>query len=560
MRLPQRALRAVALLAGLAVLTAVFTFPLVARGAAAGPVNTGDGQWSLWNTSWVARALFTDPLRLFDANIFAPHPATLAYSEANLAGGLLAAPGWWLTRSAYAAYATAVFLAFLLAAAAAFVLARRLTGSVPAALLAALAFGFAPAAIVRLAHVQLMMTFGVPLSLIALHAFVETRSAARGAALSAALVVAALCSGYYGIAAGIAVGLGMVYFGVTRGLWRSPRYAAGCILVVVLAGVLVLPFFLPYLQLERTGSAFRSLDETRRYSADWRSYLTSTAHVQRWVLGLAMPFDRTAFPERVLFPGVCSTVLAGVALARARRLAQPNDGAEPNGVPAHDIAGFYALLAAVAAWLSFGPAAGLYRVAYALVPGFSLTRAPARLGMLVILSIAMLAAMGLAALVRNRRRGSALALAACVLVGVETAAFPLDLRPALPVPSPYNLLAGLPRGAVAEFPFYYLEQDFHRNSLYMLYSTRHWQPLVNGYSDYIPDDFRQSVISISTFPAREAFRLLRLRGARYAVFHLNLMDHRAVPRLYDALWRYRDYLRPLAQEGDVLLYEIVAWP
>ena len=447
-------------------------------------------------------------------------------------------------------------------------------GSVAAAFLGAIAFAFAPVVIVRLAHVQLLMTLGLPLALLAFHRFVERQTALRTAALSGALVVSALCSGYYGIAAGVAVGLGFVYYGVTRGLWRQPRYLAACAAAMLLAALLVLPFFLPYLQLEAGGAAFRSIDETRRYSADWRAYLTSTAHVQQRLLGWLVPFDRTAFPERILFPGFVVCTLALVAVVRADRGRDVAAGLQACPSTCRETVGFYTLLALVGAWLSFGPAAGLYWLAYKLVPGFSLTRAPARLGILVVLALSMLASIGLATLVASlerrdqsshppRRRIDLPPLVAAVattLLIVELSAVPLDLRNALPMPAAHRALAPLPAGAVAEFPYFYLERDLYRNSLYMLYSTAHWHPLVNGYSDVIPEDYRQTVVAISTFPSREAFRLLRERGARYAIFHLNLYDRRSREKLIDAIGRYQDYLRPLAQDGDVRLYEIVRWP
>jgi hypothetical protein len=64
------------------------------------------------------------------------------------------------------------------------------------------------------------------------------------------------------------------------------------------------------------------------------------------------------------------------------------------------------------------------------------------------------------------------------------------------------VLATVPRGAVAEFPFYSERPNYPRHAQYMLFSTVHWQPLINGYSDYIPPDFRRSVIPMSSFPSR----------------------------------------------------------
>ena len=64
----------------------------------------------------------------------------------------------------------------------------------------------------------------------------------------------------------------------------------------------------------------------------------------------------------------------------------------------------------------------------------------------------------------------------------------------------YRQLASLPHGAVVEFPYWYERSDFPRHAYYMLNSTAHWQPLVNGYSDHIPADFRRTVMPMSSFP------------------------------------------------------------
>ena len=122
------------------------------------------------------------------------------------------------------------------------------------------------------------------------------------------------------------------------------------------------------------------------------------------------------------------------------------------------------------------------------------------------------------------------------------------------------MLATLPRGAVAEFPYWYERYDFPRHAYYMLNSTAHWQPLVNGYSDHIPSDFRRSVVPLSSFPSRESFAILAKTGARYVVFHLDMYNVRLRERLLDRLETYSPYLRPIVQEGSVWLFEIVDWP
>src|SRR5262249_11403457 len=90
-------------LAGFALLAVAATWPLALHPGSVGYEITSnfDAQFSVWNVAWVARTLVTDPLHVFNANIFYPHHWTLAYSEANLAAGAFAAPVYWLTKSPY---------------------------------------------------------------------------------------------------------------------------------------------------------------------------------------------------------------------------------------------------------------------------------------------------------------------------------------------------------------------------------------------------------------------------------------------------------------------------
>src|SRR3712207_9398016 len=70
----------------------------------------------IWLSRWVQHALVTDPLHLYDANIFHPFAQTLAYTDANIPGALLAAPVDLLTRNPILTNSLLVLATFLLAA------------------------------------------------------------------------------------------------------------------------------------------------------------------------------------------------------------------------------------------------------------------------------------------------------------------------------------------------------------------------------------------------------------------------------------------------------------
>lgn len=515
----------------------VLTFPLAFQLDRVGRLNSDDGKFSIWNVAWVARTLVVDPSRVYDANIFYPHRNTLAYSESNLGSGVLAIPAYWMTKSALAAHNTVVVASFVFSAIAMFLLARRLTGDRAAAALAAALFAYCPYVFSKFAHIQLLMTAGLPLALLAFHRLVEAPTAGRVVALAAILVAQALSCAYYGIFTAMMMGFAFVFFGWSRGLWRSRRYLIAVASAGGLALAVILPFFLPYLEVQNVGAFARSLEDARMYSADWRSYFTSNAVPHRWIESFI------AEGSEVLFPGLLAVALGAGGASMARK---------------NEAALFYALLGAIALWASFGPAAGLYTVFFKSIPVFSLLRAPARFGVLVALALAVLAAMFVARIAAGRR-WLAWALVAAAIA--ELVQVPIAFRRLEPYPALYRLLASLPRGAVAEFPFYADRGNYPRHAQYMLFSTEHWQPLINGYSDYIPDDFRDAAPALETFPSPGAFDALHRFRARYVVLHFNLMDHRSVPRIQASLQgEYGPYLRLLAKENDVWMYQIVGWP
>jgi hypothetical protein len=545
-----RAGEAVLVVAAALIITVVMTWPLAIRGASAGRIDSGDGQFSIWNVAWVARTLVADPRGLYDANIFYPHRGTLAYSEANLGAGALAVPFYWASGgNPYVAHNAVVFITFVLALTGTYWLVRHLTGHRGGAAVAAVGFAFCPYVFTHIPHIQLLMTAGLPYSLLALHRFVERQTAGRAAVLGLALAAQALSCGYYGIFAGLLAGYGVLFYAASRGLWRGWRFWAGAAFAAGLSVAIVLPFFLPYLELQQGEGFARSLDDSRRWSANWRSYVASGAWAHRWVLAHLDPWIE------VLFPGVVTTVLGllGVAgLAGAARV-------RPAGVNRDD-GWFYASVAVIALWSSLGPAAGLYAWLYKAVPVFSWLRAPSRLGLLVALALAVLGGFAVKALLGRARRPTLAAAALVALAMADVCVVPLFMVEARPVAPAYESLRKWPYGPVAEFPFFYLRMDYPRHSEYMLASTAHWRPLINGYSDYIPPEFRAMVIPLSSFPNPESFALLKQLRAQYVVFHLNLYDRRAVVDLKARIEQYREYLRPIRVEDPVWLFQIAAWP
>jgi hypothetical protein len=336
---------------------------------------------------------------------------------------------------------------------------------------------------------------------------------------------------------------GVIVLGVTRRLWTGVRFWIAMGVAAAVALALVAPAYWFYLALQRGAGFGRSLEDAARYSANWSAYLASSAHAHAWMLGLLPPWSE------VLFPGFVALLLglAGLWLARHQSRGE--------------IVALYGGLALLAFWASFGPSAFLYTLLYRAIPVFSWLRAPARFGVLVDFGLSVLAGVAVSALLRRvppaRARAAA---AACAAVAAAEMLVTLQLPQVPPVQRVYRMLAAAPRGAIIEMPFYYPEVGLFQHSKYMLASTAHWMPLVNGYSDYIPPDFLEHVHTLAPFPSRDAFKVLEPNHVRYVVFHLYGYNTENRNEVFERLKQFDPYLRLLYADTGERLYEIIGFP
>ena len=132
-------------------------------------------------------------------------------------------------------------------------------------------------------------------------------------------------------------------------------------------------------------------------------------------------------------------------------------------------------------------------------------RAPNRFGLIVVLAVSILVAIAIARLLPRLSRPMLAAIALTFVSAADRSPRCVfaRYRPSIPQTG----LADRPFGAVIEMPVFSRRFAFLR-AQYMLNSTAHWKPLVNAYSDYIPDDFAASADVLGQFPSHEAFRRL----------------------------------------------------
>jgi hypothetical protein len=527
---------------GFGALAMALTYPLSLHLASLSRTQSADGQFSVWNVAWVAHALLTQPRQILDANIFYPRPHTLVYSEANLAAGALAVPVYWLTRNPYVAHNFVLVLSFVLGATSMYYLMRYLVADRRAAIVAAIVFAFTPHLFAHLQHIQLLMTAGIPLAMFAFHRLADAPTTRRGGTLGVIMAAEAYACAYYAVFVMLMVPVAALVVAGTRRLWQSRPYWTAIAVAALVAVLLTLPLAVEYLSLQRATGFVRELSEAREFSADGRAYLASSSYAHRWILPLIGRW------KEVLFPGFTALVFGVAGALTGWR----------STTRSREIVLLYATLGLLAWWVSLGPAAGLYSVLYAWVPGFTFLRAASRFGLIVSFSLAVLSGLGVSTLLaRVPRPAIVFVVVAALAIGelIEPAAY----RAVRPVAPAYRVLAHLPRGGLLELPVYSRRFAFMR-ARYMLGSTAHWQPLVNAYSDYMPVDLAAIEGQLGTFPSAESFALLQRDQVRYAIFHVKEYKGAQFPALLNRLETFAPYLQRLYADDQMLLYEMTAYP
>lgn len=458
----------------------------------------GDPLFSVWRMGWVVHALFTDPVHLFDANIFYPLPLTLTLSDAIVLPALMGAPLRALGVHPVLVYNLLLFSGFWLSGVATYLLVERLTGSPRAAFIAGLIYATYSYRFDHYSHLELQMTQWMPLGLLALHLFISTGRWPYALALALAGVAQLYSGMYYAVFFFVyATAIGAGLFVAQRPSIRSLALPlAGAALV---AGLLAAPIVGAFAAAESMKGE-RPIDEIRYYSATPADYWRAGSRSVLWSKRL-LP----SAPERALFPGAAPLVLGAIGLAP----------------PLSPIRLVYAAGLFVAVDGSFGLNGLVYPYLYRWLAPFRGLRSPARFGAIVGLTLAIFSGFGAHRLLRRcRSTGLAQLVFALLVAGVLIDAWPaVNVIPAWREPPRiYEAIRGKPGVVLAEFP---IRADAGFNAAYMYFSLWHWLPMVNGYSGFIPESYT-SIPDLQDFPLGRSVAALRNRGVTHVTVNCGL--------------------------------------
>ena len=541
----------------------VVTWPLVTRLGHIGH-DAFDPRFQAWTIDWVQHKLGS-PTSLFNANLFAPEPHTLAYSDSLLGIAIPLLPLRWLGVSPIGQLNIALLLGFATSAASGYLFGRIVTRSVAIGAVTAVAFAFGPFGSVSSGALHATAHAGVGLAAAAAWwlaeraASVEPRPLlAPAALLAAAIVWQASVSFYPGAYAFGAAALVLLVRRRDLGR-RGWVWAAGAIAVAALCTAVLA---IPYLQVRDEQPGFkRTLADLPPLSADFGA---TDPRLSLWgsILGAGTGwpiYGEPAFPGLVL---LLLTPIGAVAGWRARgqaRRAVLTAGALVVG------GALLAIGAGPTGWRRFAP----YRLLFEYVPGWEALRATGRAWVVGLLGVGVLAGIGavtigrwVARLGRWDARLVVTVVATVAVLGILAEGYaPWTGRPDIRISAVDAELATLPaRGGVLYLPA--LEPGGEaaalsgfRQAENVYGTTAHHRETPNGYSGFFPPSWVALSKQMESLPDATSLARLRALGIRFVVVRdwaeggvwAPLLDPaRAAP------------LRLVGRFGDDLLYEVPA--
>lgn len=568
------------------------TWPLATHLSATVP-DLGDPLLNAWIVDWVCHALTHAPLELFHAPMYHPARNILAFSE-NMTGiALVVLPFHLAGLPPLAVYNIALLLGFAFSGYGAFVLARVITRCTGGALVAGVVHAFASFKIAHTQHLQIVWSGWLPLLLAAILLYWRRSDAKHAVFLGAVFAMNGLTNIHWLLFGGFALAITIAFlqFAEPR---RERAFWIRLFAALVIASLVLLPFLIPYQIVASEYGARRTTGEARLGSAAPVHWLVASSRSLLYGGFL----DRWRTDERELFPGLLAIVLAAVGLlarkpltpavspwVRKRRLdvailvffaisvVVALAGRVEIGPIAFAGADVPAVIttvlvliriapwirvrsaeeSAAALWIAIGFLGSLgwnfflHPFLFRVIAPFRATRTPARWAAIAYVGIAVLAAIGVAALLARTRPRARRAIAAMLIaLAIADVAARVQWRPVPEIAPIYETVRGAK--SMIELPLIGEGLPF----LYLLAQTQHRVPLVNGTSGF-------------ETPAHEALRNLE-RELRYTEAFVRdtelLLVHEA--RMSDeqraAVAPLLARLTPVRRTGSDALFRIPATP
>ncbi len=498
----------------------------------------GDELVISWIQNWVIHSLFTDPLNIFNANIYYPYNNTLAFSDPFILTGIMAIPIKFITGEAISVFNFTLISSLLLLGFSIFTLIYYLTKNYLLSVFCGLLINFSPAVLDYSVHVQVLAVWSVPLSTLFFLRFLET---AKTRFLAVSLIIL-LIQIYNSVLPGYFI----VFSFCVILLFYFSKKSASYNRFINLKNILTIALFA--FAIIPIGNAYFSVSKEFNYVRDIRD---------------AVHF---AFqPEDFLFPGVRTKLHGFLYEAIPSNKFSQNNEFKPGYLGlifsalvilailyiiknfkriSIDIKTFFTI-SMLGFILSLGPVLHLgrqtihepfmiplpYALFYYIIPGFQGLRNSGRWNMLFMIAVVIVIGLILNKLLSRLSLKKQIIIYASLLFLVISELSPITLYPVTQkkdFPPVYSWLNTTPRDTVIiELPIYnWNNERFTGREIWrQYYGTEHFRRTSNGYTGFSPPPWQKFVTRTTlNFPDNKTLNELKSMGINIIIVHKKEFD------------------------------------
>lgn len=498
----------------------------------------GDELFIAWNHNWVIHALFTDPLNIFNANIYFPYKNTLAFSEPFFTSSILSIIPVLLIRQPIAAVNFIFISSIMLTGFAVYLLCLNLTKNHLASLICAFLLIFSPAFLDKKTHLQVIALEHIPFSI--LFTFLYLKKQRFVYLIFSALffllqMYNSFMPGYF-LVFFYAIFLGVLFFFQKKEAQKLiNKKTLGLILITLL---LIIPVIYPYLKISKELNGKRDIRDAIHFALQPEDFLVTNEHSRlNSVLNLIENPGKYAVNAEIK-PGFIGFVFSILVLISLIRL--PYYWRKRNVYYLSFFStGILGLI------LSLGPALHLgrqtihfpfliplpYAIFYYILPGFQGFRNSARFEMLFILLLTIPIAILLADWFKKIKKKQVIVSLILVIGIVLEFSWPIKFFPILQTknfPFEHHFLVTTPiNSSYIEMPIYnwnmfpYSGEEIERE----YFSTLHFRKTVNGYSGFSPYPWQDMTYRLAqNFPDENSVQEIKKIGINYLIVHEDEYD------------------------------------
>ena len=498
--------------------------------------GNADAVWGAWVLHQVCEGI-RHPADILRGDMFFPDPASLLYADPLIGIGLQSLPLCILGADHVALYNASLVLALAMAALGAFFLAREVTGSGPAALVAASVFAFTSANYDSAARIQIAASQWAPFCVFFLIRFCKSGRTRDAIFLGGSFGMQALSCGYFEIFLALLLVLAIpLWVQLAGGTAQALKRLPGTALAVLIACAVALPLNLA--QRRHLDPILAVRPQAQEVTLAFFTDVLPTNLIYGRVLGRARAaYDALYFPGGL--PVALALLFAFWALGPGRK-SEPSPGLKPIV-----FMGAMAFIFAFGSQVStpWGEFPGALSIFSGVLPGLGQARVPSRFLMFARLALAVVAACGAHRILRRvPRQQWAWASVLAVACFAEHWSVPLDTwvmptRNQLPGVYAWLETSGASVGPILEYPPA-LQRLRREESAWLHTEAFHGVPMANGYSSFRPAWLEFVMEAALQWPDERLLAILRQLGVRTIVVH---PIPRGIPEVDRAATAFLDY-------------------